>query len=375
MSGTRKRAKAVRPRRAGRARRGARGGFAADELKADIQRKVATGEMPPGSRILSARDLAKAYSVSYATCHKALCELEAEGHLVRQQGRGSFVADPAAEGEISLRVSLLDTDRPRAVEAIDDFGSERPRLKLLTCRGRSPLGPADVRQMMSFEATAEADHLVPLDGFAAEIIASGELDPAATAMFTVGGALRAVPGYFAPLVFYANARVFERAGVDVPGEGWTFAEMIETSAQLEAALAPKASGVLFPRLYFLMPVFWSHGVDAGAGARWGLDSPGAHRALEIVREWRRSTSFPIGDNGVDKITRLVATGRLAVAPWNGAMAQPLLEKLGDDLVILPYPAGPRGSATILTGEGLGISTGCRQPEVAWELLKRLAEGR
>ena len=91
-----------------------RRGFAADRLKADIHQKVATGEMPPGTRVSPARELARDYSLSYATCHKALAELEAEGMLVRQQGRGTFVAEPAGGDGPVLRARLLDPSRRRA---------------------------------------------------------------------------------------------------------------------------------------------------------------------------------------------------------------------------------------------------------------------
>ena len=92
--------------------------FAADGLKADIRRRIATGRMPPGARIPPARDLAKDYSLSYATCHKALAELEADGLIRRHQGRGTFVAEcDASSGEVSLRLRLIGDAKTRVYAA------------------------------------------------------------------------------------------------------------------------------------------------------------------------------------------------------------------------------------------------------------------
>ena len=48
----------------------------------------------PGDRFHTQRDLMKQYGLGYATVDKALQLLKAEGFLVREQGRGSFVARP-----------------------------------------------------------------------------------------------------------------------------------------------------------------------------------------------------------------------------------------------------------------------------------------
>jgi len=348
--------------------------FAADGLKSDIQRRVATGELPVGARIPPARQLARDYSLSYATCHKALAELETDGLLVRQQGRGSFVADASATGTVSLKVKVLDLERKRGLGAIDDFARERRRLTVTVAGPGHDEGDGepDILQMVSWEATMRADELVGLDGFASEILASGELDPVGVDVFRVGGELKALPGYFAPLVFFGNRRLLERAGVELPSK-WTFGEMLETAGRVQSALGSAASALLFPRLYFLMPVFWSHGVEPGGTPRWGLDSRKAPRALEAIREWRRAASLEMGANGVKQLAKLIVAGKLALAPWSGSIVPELLSELGDDLVVAPYPTGPAGSATVMTAEGIGISIGCRHPELAWELVSSLAE--
>ena len=88
-------------------------------------------------------------------------------------------------------------------------------------------------------------------------------------------------------------------GWDVIGP--TMDELIETSSRLEAA--PGGSGVVWPRLYLMMPVFWIHGVEPGSNDRWGLDAKGAPAALDAVRQWRRSTLAEQGDHGYRQLAR------------------------------------------------------------------------
>lgn len=62
------------------------------EVKARLTRSLAGGEWRPGAAIPSESQLAQRYGVSIGTLRKAIDDLAAEGVLVRQQGRGTFVA-------------------------------------------------------------------------------------------------------------------------------------------------------------------------------------------------------------------------------------------------------------------------------------------
>jgi len=62
------------------------------EVKLRITRGLAAGEWKPGAAIPSESRLAELYHVSIGTIRKAVDELVAERILLRQQGRGTFVA-------------------------------------------------------------------------------------------------------------------------------------------------------------------------------------------------------------------------------------------------------------------------------------------
>lgn len=61
-----------------------------------IKQKIAVGDWAAGAEIPSIRQLAVALRVSVITVKRAYLELERDGIIVTQQGKGSFVApDPA----------------------------------------------------------------------------------------------------------------------------------------------------------------------------------------------------------------------------------------------------------------------------------------
>ncbi|MEO7762716.1 MAG: GntR family transcriptional regulator [Casimicrobiaceae bacterium] len=62
------------------------------EVKRQIMAELINGEWKPGSAIPAERRLAERFSVSIGTIRKAIDELVAENLLIRQQGRGTFVA-------------------------------------------------------------------------------------------------------------------------------------------------------------------------------------------------------------------------------------------------------------------------------------------
>lgn len=106
---------------------------AAAAMVADLIEQIRSGALAPGALIMSGPALSKRYAISYQTVVRALGELVDRGWLVRQHGRGTFVAPhpPAEEGKPAARAKtvLLALD-PRSltrgrfgfaiVEALDE---------------------------------------------------------------------------------------------------------------------------------------------------------------------------------------------------------------------------------------------------------------
>ncbi len=68
-------------------------------VAADIAARIASGELAPGTRLRSERDLAAHYGVAYGTMRRAMQHLRDQGLIVTIHGRGTFIAQqgPAAK--------------------------------------------------------------------------------------------------------------------------------------------------------------------------------------------------------------------------------------------------------------------------------------
>ena len=65
-------------------------------IAADLATRIREGVLPPGSALPPQRELSASYGVTLATLRQALQQLEKDGLLSQQPGRGTFVAEPRA---------------------------------------------------------------------------------------------------------------------------------------------------------------------------------------------------------------------------------------------------------------------------------------
>ena len=77
------------------------------QVAEDIARRIATGELAPGARLRSERELASYYEVSYGTIRRATKLLRTQGYISTVHGRGTFVIGPQ-EGNVQ---SMTDPSR------------------------------------------------------------------------------------------------------------------------------------------------------------------------------------------------------------------------------------------------------------------------
>lgn len=87
------------------------------QLKDQIRQQIETGAWQPGFKLPTERELASILAISRNTVSMAYRELEAEGELVSYQGRGTFVAEAAAE-------HLSESRRQRLVRIVNQAFDE-----------------------------------------------------------------------------------------------------------------------------------------------------------------------------------------------------------------------------------------------------------
>lgn len=83
------------------------------QIMAQIKQKIRVGDWPAGHPLPSIRELSAQTKVSVITVKRAYNELEIEGVIVTQAGRGSFVAlcaelpDLLAHSELTLHINTV----------------------------------------------------------------------------------------------------------------------------------------------------------------------------------------------------------------------------------------------------------------------------
>lgn len=83
------------------------------QLKRGLLDCIESGSWGPGHLVPSEAELIRQYGVSRTTVRQALGELVSEGVLRREQGRGTFVADPKLEQPLSELTSFTDDIRAK----------------------------------------------------------------------------------------------------------------------------------------------------------------------------------------------------------------------------------------------------------------------
>ncbi len=72
------------------------------QIKEDIIRRIENEEYKTGEKLPSENEMQKIYNVSLITTRKALMELVNDGYIYRIQGKGSYVAEPKINRQLSL---------------------------------------------------------------------------------------------------------------------------------------------------------------------------------------------------------------------------------------------------------------------------------
>jgi GntR family transcriptional regulator len=97
------------------------------EVKTRLTRGLANGEWKPGEAIPSETRLAERFAVSIGTIRKAIDELVAERILLRQQGRGTFVATHTEDRTLFYFFHIVGKDGSREVPAIELLSFRKAR--------------------------------------------------------------------------------------------------------------------------------------------------------------------------------------------------------------------------------------------------------
>lgn len=135
-----------------------------EEVSADLQQRIARGELKPGERLPTEKALGDAFGVSRAVVREAIARLKADGLIETRQGSGAYVA----QAPKSLNFRFWQGDGPARDELRDIFelrAMVEGAVAELASRRRSD---DDLRAMRSHLAAMETAIVEGRDGTEAD---------------------------------------------------------------------------------------------------------------------------------------------------------------------------------------------------------------
>ena len=186
--------------------------------------------------------------------------------------------------------------------------------------------------------------------------------------FTFDGELQCMPQNISSLVVYYNESLFEKAGLDLPPNRWSWSEFRDAAIALTDA---DVRGVgIEPSIIRLAPFVWSNGGelvdDLDAPRRFTLDEPAAREALEFfVRLVRDDGVVPTEQEvtAAEDLETLFAAGKLGML-LSSRRDTPEFREILDlkwDVAPLPQADEPAG---ILHSDAYCVSAGTDDVDAA-----------
>ena len=116
-----------------------------EQLRAILEDEIRSGRLPVGAQLTSEAGLCATYGVSRTVVRQALMELANEGLIIREKGRGSFVAPPKVDEHLAQRLTgLADEVRERGgrlENRILGFGRRDAPFRIAEALGLAPGDP------------------------------------------------------------------------------------------------------------------------------------------------------------------------------------------------------------------------------------------
>jgi DNA-binding GntR family transcriptional regulator len=151
------------------------------QVIAEIQRRIESGEYPPGSLLPSEHQLSDEFAIARPTVVRALRALRQDGWIETQQGKGSFVRGrPALAGLASQRTGeeALNRDESRELSDPIEAAVSDPPPRVAALLGQAGAGDVLARRQL-VRQDGEASELITwwIPAAVAESTDLGKVDP------------------------------------------------------------------------------------------------------------------------------------------------------------------------------------------------------
>jgi multiple sugar transport system substrate-binding protein len=199
----------------------------------------------------------------------------------------------------------------------------------------------------NFQLYASNDIIVPFD----KAVEDGELDfgnypEAMEQLYTYEGTPYAVPTSYDSIGLWYNQDLFEKAGVEVPTEDWTWEDLHETSKEISEALKDEgvygfAGGAYNQELFYNL-IFQAGGAVLNEDATEAqYSSDGSREALQFLRDMVEDGSSPSIQTTADTSPdELFKNGKAAMVYGGSFRVQGYVDSaVGESIQVVPLPKG------------------------------------
>lgn len=215
-------------------------------IKNEFVQKIESGYYRPGDLIPSDNELMRTLNVSKSTITQALKCLESEGYIIRQQGKGTFVADRSKD-KINLSIYLCpmeDNEKHFWISLIEQFNLTSSGFFVtptFLINDKAPLRDSLLQSFTSGNAPdilsldgpdvpywAYMNSLLPFDGYMDSSFLSSFLSPIVT-QGTYQGKLYHLGYTESTLCILYNKELFHSLGIRIPTSAehaWSWDEFL-----------------------------------------------------------------------------------------------------------------------------------------------------
>ena len=232
---------------------------------------------------------------------------------------------------------------------------------------------------------ASKGYLAPLDDWIErdrEELRVDEFMPTALESTFYDGNHWAIPfDGFCQLVF-VNLDLFHETGVPLPTEDWTWDDFIEISKKLTIDKDGDGRYDQFGSIFFLN-LLDSLCIFEAYGAKWmnpektriTIDSQEALDALDVYTNllFRKKSMPNVTEMGMMQTEVLMLTGKVAMGLAQAYVMITMKSIEGDRWDVYHVPRGPKGRATRVSWDGIGIFSNIsdEKKELAWKWIKHV----
>ncbi len=216
------------------------------------------------------------------------------------------------------------------------------------------------------------DDYVKNDPAAAKLIA--DVDKRLLDGLSDQGKLYFLPNTWNTMLIYYNTKMFQAAGLDRPGDDWTWDDFLAAATKLTTGSGgSKVYGFAIPYFNFgITPWFYSNGTSQlnADGTKSNMTDPKMVEAVTFVRDLVTEHGVAPQPKGADPY-QLFPAGKVAMTGAGHWVVGDFAKAGFKDYDVVAWPQKTQKSS-VYGISGFGIYPGSKSTDLAWEYIKELA---